>query len=285
MKVIWVLENIHNDKGFYSKFNILLLLASVTLWKRNHPTHRAVLYCDDLTKETLTLANAIHLWDEIVKYEHTYKIKRSVFWAANKVKTVFEQREPFVIMDNDTLVFKPMDEYLKDEVLVANLETGKGYYPGNIDQYVKRLSNKVRWQQDSLNVSFLYFPDPKLSEFYGRWSLEMMEEFSAMNVPNSQYLIFAEQLLLRWILDNHPEFGTYKSIISTYWDCNKWDWGEDHDKGLWPFPESELYFKHYGPGKRYVIKDGTDLGYKGECELLINAINLPDLNLDHITKK
>ena len=285
MRTIWVLENIHNDKGFYGKFNILLLLASVTLWKRNHPHHHTVLYCDDLTKETLTLANAIHLWDEIVKYEHTYKIKRDIFWACNKVKTVFEQKEPFVIMDNDSLVFKNMDEYLKDDILVANLETGKGYYPGNIDQYVKQLSNRLRWQQDSLNVSFLYFPRTDLSEFYGRWSLEMMKEFSAMNVPNSQYLIFAEQLLLRWILDNHPEFGNYKSLIATYWDCNKWDWGEDHDKGIWPFPESELYFKHYGPGKKYVISDKTQLGYKGECDLLINAINLPELNLDHITNK
>ena len=78
MRIIWVLENIHNDKGFYGKFNILLLLASVTLWKRNHPHHHTVLYCDDLTKETLTLANAIHLWDEIVKYEHTYKIKNII---------------------------------------------------------------------------------------------------------------------------------------------------------------------------------------------------------------
>ena len=34
-----------------------------------------------------------------------------------------------------------------------------------------------------------------------------------------------------------------------------------------------------------VIEDATDLGYEGECELLINAINIPDLNLDHITKK
>lgn len=283
MRTIWVLENIHNDKGFYGKFNTLLLLASVTLWKRNHPHHHTVLYCDDLTKETLTLANAIHLWDEIVKYEHTYKIKRDVFWACNKVKTVYEQDEPFVIMDNDTLVFKPIDEYLKDDVLVANLETGKGYYPGNIDQYVKRLSNKVRWQQDSLNVSFLYFPDPKVSKDYAHWSLQQMTEFSAMNVPNSQYLIFAEQLLLRWVLDNHKI--PYKSIISTYWDCKKWEWGKDHDRGLWPFPESELYFKHYGPGKKYVIKDATDLGYEGECKLLLNAINLPELNLDHIENK
>ncbi len=283
MKAIWVLENIHNDKGFYGKFNILLLLASVTLWKRNHPGSKTVLYCDDLTKETLTLANAIHLWDEIAQYTHTYKIKRHVFWACNKVKVISEQTEPFVIMDNDSLVFKPLTKYLKDEIVVSNLETGKGYYPGNTDKYVKKLSRRVRWQQDSLNVSFLYFPDIKVSQEYGKWSLEMMQEFSAMNVPNSQYLIFAEQLLLRWILDN--ENLKYKSLISTNWDCNKWDWGEEHEKGIWPFPESELYYKHYGPGKKYVIKNATELGYEGECELLINAINISDLNLDHIKNK
>lgn len=283
MRILWVLENIHNTKDFYSKFNTLLLCASVTLWKKNHSQDHLVLYCDPLTKETLTLANAIHLWDEIVTYEHTLPIKRQIFWACNKVKVISEQTEPFVIMDNDSLVFKPFDKYLKDHIVVANLETGKGYYPGNTDQYVKKLSHKVRWQQDSLNVSFLYFPDPTVSQDYGNWSLEMMQEFSKMNVPNSQYLIFSEQLLLRWILDNKKL--KYKSIISTYWDCNKWDWGEDHNKGLWPFPESELYFKHYGPGKKYVIKDATDLGYEGESKLLLNAINIPDLNLDHIERK
>jgi len=283
LRVIWVLENIHNDKGFYGKFNLLLLLASVTLWKKNHPKHHTVFYCDQLTHDTVTKLGGIHLWDEIVIYEHTLPIKRDVFWACNKVKVVSEQTEPFIIMDNDTLVFKPFHDLLKDEVLVANLETGKGYYPGNIDKYVKKLSNRVRWQQDSLNVSFLYFPDPEVSKLYGNWSLEMMQEFSKMNVPNSQYLIFAEQLLLRWILDNHKI--NYKSIIATYWDCNKWDWGEDHGKGIWPFPESELYFKHYGPGKKYVLKDGTDLGYEGECELLENCINIRNLDYSHIQNK
>ena len=214
MRIIWVLENIHNDRNFYSKFNTLLLLASVTLWKKNHPKDYTVLYCDELTKETLTLAGAIHLWHEVIIYTHTLPIKRHIFWACNKVKVISEQKEPFVIMDNDSLVFKPFDEYLKDEIIVANLEVGKGYYPGNTDKFIKRLSKRVRWQQDSLNVSFLYFPDPAISKDYANWSLELMEEFSKMNVPNSQYLIFAEQLLLRWILDNKKL--KYKSIISTY---------------------------------------------------------------------
>ena len=37
MKIIWVLENIKQDNKFYTKLNTLLLLASVTLWKKNNP--------------------------------------------------------------------------------------------------------------------------------------------------------------------------------------------------------------------------------------------------------
>ena len=32
-----------------------------------------------------------------------------------------------------------------------------------------------------------------------------------------------------------------------------WEWGEDHDRGIWPIYESEIYFKHYGPLKRWIL--------------------------------
>jgi hypothetical protein len=283
LRVIWVLENIHGDEGFYSRFNILLLLSSVTLWKKNHPEHHLVFYCDPLTKDIVEKTGGLIMFDEVNTYRHTLTIDRKIFWACNKVKVLSEQTEPCIIMDNDTLVFKPFEKYLKDDIIVANLETGKGYYPGNIDPFVRRLKKKVRWQQDSLNVSFLYFPEPSILQYYANECLGLMEEFTEMKVPNSQYLIFAEQLLLRNILDTKKI--KYKSIISTYWDCVKWDWGEHHDKGIWNFPESELYFKHYGPEKKFIIAGNTVLGYEEECKLLENCINIRKLDVSFIPKR
>ena len=281
LKTIWVYENIQEDVKFYSKLNVALLLASVTLWKKNHPTFECVLYCDSMTKNLLEELQVTHLWDSIILYKHELNIDRSVFWACNKVKVLTEQIEPCILMDHDSLVFKPIHEHLQDKVLVANLEQGAGYYPSNLDTYVRQLDYKPRWTTDSLNVSFLYFPDPKFLNLYSTTSLQMMEDFTKMGTPNSQYLIFAEQLWLRHLLDR--EQIEYKSLLSDYWDCNAWDWGEKHNKGIWNLPEGNLYFHHYGPLKTYIL--GLDEWYEREMKMLFNCINIKDLDLSNVYNK
>lgn len=283
MKIIWVLENIENDIKFYSRLNILLLLASVRLWKRNNPEDNCVLYADKLTKEVLVKSNVHHFWDSIIEFNSNPNINKKVFWAASKLEVLAQQTEPIIIMDNDTLVFKPIKKYLDlSKVYVCNFEVGKGYYPTAIDPFVQKLTTKKRWKTNSVNVSFLNLPDPDFTRRYANRSIKMMEEFTAMNVPHSQYLIFAEQLLLKHILDE--EKIPHSSIIATNWDCKKWEWGEDHHNGLWTMMESGLYFKHYGPLKGWIIESKADQDYDTEIKLLENCINFPSLNLYLIDK-
>jgi len=40
MEVIWVLENVVRSKNFYNQTRILLLAASVSLWRKYHPDHK-----------------------------------------------------------------------------------------------------------------------------------------------------------------------------------------------------------------------------------------------------
>lgn len=284
MKVIWVLENIKEDFSFYGKFNVLLLLASVRLWKRHYPEDSCYLYCDKLTEAVLYKTKALHFFDKVEQYTHDRDIDRNVFWAANKVAVLGKQTEPIILMDNDTLCFRPIKEYLDPTALtVYNFELGKGYYPGNADQYVKGLTYRPRWQTSSVNVSFLNLPDPEFTREYAELSLNIMEEFTKLKVPNSQYLIFAEQLVLRHIAD--VKGVKIKSLMSTYWDCDSWDFGREHKKGLWPWPEVELYAKHYGPSKRDVIASTGDYNYESEIKMLLNCINFPNLNLEFIKNK
>jgi len=284
LKVIWVLENIKEDFSFYGKFNILLLLASVKLWKKHYPEDRCYLYCDKLTEAVLYKANALDFFDVVEQYTHDRQIDRNVFWAANKVAVLGKQEEPVILMDNDTLCFRPIKEYLDpDAITVYNLEIGKGYYPGNADKYVKKLSYKPRWQTESVNVSFLQLPDPKFTKEYAAGSIKIMEEFTEMEVPNSQYLIFAEQLFLRHMFDMRGI--EFKSLVATYWDCDAWEWGEHHNRGIWPIYESEIYLKHYGPLKRWILANKADQNYKRETEHLTRCINLPELNLEHIENR
>ena len=64
MKIIWVLENIKDNQNSFdyyinSKLNVLLLLASVNLWRRNHPEDTCVLYADDITIDALNRLKVI----------------------------------------------------------------------------------------------------------------------------------------------------------------------------------------------------------------------------------
>ena len=290
MKIIWVLENIslnYNTKDYYinSKLNVALLLASAYLWKKNHQDDSCVLYADDLTIDLLSKLKVLTFWHEIKPLpKSNRKINKDVFWASAKVEVLATLEEPAIIMDNDTHVYRPIKHLLEeDKVYVCNYEQGKGYYPTSIDQYVQKLSYKTRWKTESVNVSFLYLPDPSFTKRYANTSLHMMEEFSLAGAPNPQYLIFSEQLLLCHLLEK--ENIEHRSIISTTWDCKEWTWGEDNDKGLWPVYESEMYFKHYGPLKGWIRSNRADQNYDREMNHLLNCIKLPNLDLSLIPKK
>ena len=237
-----------------------------------------------MTIDLLDKIKVIKFWDLIKPLPSGRRIDKAVFWASAKLQVLAEVNEPIIIMDNDTHVYKPIKNLLDlDKVYVANYETGKGYYPTAIDSYVQKLSYKPRWKTESVNVSFLNLPDPDFTKRYATESLKMMEEFTALKAPNSQYLIFAEQLLLRHMLDK--ENIPHRSIISTYWDCRAWEWGEDHLKGIWPFIESEINFKHYGPLKGFILNNKGDQNYEKEMKHLLNCINFPNLDLSSIKKR
>ena len=282
MKIIWVLENIKDNQNSFdyytnSKLNVLLLLASVNLWRKNHPEDTCVLYADDITIDALNKLKVLDFWHQVLPIPNPRKINKSVFWASSKLQVLASVKEHVIIMDNDTHIYKPIKDY------VHNLEIGKGYYPTYIDEYVKKLSYKARWQTESVNVAFLNLPDYKFTNRYAELSLKIMEEFTEMKVPHPQYLIFAEQLLLKHLLDK--ENIDYQPLISTDWDCEKWEWGEDNDKGIWKLNDSGLYLKHYGPLKSFIRDSRADQNYEKEINHLFNCINLPNLDIESIKGK
>jgi hypothetical protein len=284
LKVIWVLENIEKNENFYSQLNILMLLASVTLWKRNHREDECIFYGDDITIDFLNKLKVLDLWDTIKPIPNPRKIDKGVFWASSKLQVLASIEDPVIIMDNDTHVYKPIKHLLDPNfIYVCNYEVGKGYYPMSADKYVRKLSYKTRWKSESVNVSFLQLPDPDFTRRYAQLSLQLMEEFTEMKVPNPQYLIFAEQLLLRHLLDK--ENIPYRSILSTDWDCKEWTWGNDHDQGLWTVKKSEEFFKHYGPLKSWIKDNKGNQNYDREILHLKNCISIPNLDYSVFKKR
>ena len=67
-----------------------------------------------------------------------------------KIQSIVESQLPSFVQND----FPLLAEFLKQYYTSQEAPTASADVLQNIDQYVKRLSNKVRWQQDSLNVSF-----------------------------------------------------------------------------------------------------------------------------------
>ena len=145
MRVIWVLDNVKGEASFYSKLYTLILIASIRQWKKFYPDDTCTLYCDELSRDTLKLTNTLHFWDEVILYKPNYNINRKIFWAAAKLEVLSLQTEPCIIVDNDLHIFSPIKTYLDpNKFYVHNIENGKGYYPGYVDDYVRKLSYTPR---------------------------------------------------------------------------------------------------------------------------------------------
>jgi len=131
LKIIWVLENIKDNQNSFdyytnSKLNVLLLLASVNLWRKNHPEDTCVLYADDITIDALNKLKVLDFWHQVLPIPNPRKINKSVFWASSKLQVLASVKEHVIIMDNDTHIYKPIKDNLDlNKVYVHNLEIAK----------------------------------------------------------------------------------------------------------------------------------------------------------------
>ena len=88
---------------------------------------------------------------------------------------------------------------------------------------------------------------------------------------------------MKHLLDKHSI--EYAPLISTYWDCSKQKWGDDHNKGVWKSNTSDYYLLHYGILKSFIKDSIGTRNYPGEIRYLLDCINLPNLDLSSITNK
>jgi len=109
MEVIWVIENVLKTQEFYNRRRTSLLIASISLWKKYHPNHFTVLYCDKETYKVLNNLNVLHLWHDVRDLSYPEKINRKVFWSSCKTKIISETKIPLCVVDHDFLIFTNID--------------------------------------------------------------------------------------------------------------------------------------------------------------------------------
>ena len=271
MKAIWVIENVKKDNSFYDEFTLVMLFASVTLWKRYHPNHTTILYCDKQTLDVLSNLDILSLWDQIKDLSYPEKINREIFWSSCKTKIISEATEPIIVIDHDFLISTNIDEYLKDEVLYTHEEQAYPWYPHKNDKYCAQLPYPATDEVDlAANVSLFYLPDPNFSQKYGKRVLKNHEAFTEMNFENMSpnYMIYSEQLMLKQMLvkDNIP----HNTLTINVFDNNKGMFSDAINMyGIWSREESSLYYRHYGMDKRRL----TNTGLNDEINYLYRCIN------------
>ena len=230
MEVIWVLENVKRDKLFYGKLQLTLLVASISLWRKYHPEHYTVMYCDDLTYDTLNKLQILHLWHSVRKLDYPDDIDREVFWSGCKTKIISETNKPLLLIDHDFLIRKNIDEHLNTNVLYSYDEIESNWYPPAWDPYAKQIPFE-RVIDRAANVSLFYLPDPEFARKYGKKVLENHRTLTKIlkKLPSHQkweispnHMILSEQLMLKqWLVKYKIPHETLTNLV---WDCKFWIW-------------------------------------------------------------
>jgi len=288
METIWVLENVKRNNSFYNELQTLLLVSSITLWKKYHPTHKTVFYCDDLTNNFLSKLDIFYLWDEIRLLSYPEKINREIFWSSPKTKIISETEIPLLVIDHDFLIFRNIDNLLNNELIYSYNEISKNWYPSKNDTYNKKLTTPIKFINDlAANVSLFYLPYPEFAQKYGKQTLKNHEEFTAMNFRdlNTNYMIFSEQFMLKQWLEEYNIL--HKSLSKNLWNCNTLSFTNDQiENGIWNKEESILYYKHYGVEESRIREGAEGYSYNDAINFLYRCIKSSKLvDIDKLKSK
>ena len=276
MEIIWVLENVKQEDSFYNKLRILLLVASTSLWKKYHPTHTLVLYCDNLTLDTLNTLNIFQLWNDIRPLNSSINLRKSDFWSTCKTEIISKTEIPICVVDHDFLIFKNIEEHLKNNVLFTHDEIASNWYPKPDCKFTQQIDyNFNRIDDTAANVSLFYLPDPKFARKYAKQTLINHKQFSELNENScaTNHMILSEQLMLKqWLLE-------YKALSKNVFDCKTLEWTNIiNNKGIWNIEESSLYYRHYGVTEKNLVDDVETHNFLLRCINAGKVINSKELN-------
>lgn len=247
-----------------------MMFASVIQWKKHHPSHICELHADKLTIKKFEELDALKLWDSIKLVGKNKAIDKSVFWASAKLQALRNTKEPIIVMDNDFVVYKSFENFIKDKPVVCHDENGEDYYLGALDPYIKQVKHIInRPQLRAVNCSFLYLPDYKFTQHYTQLSIELMQEFTKIKVPNSKYLIYAEQLLLKHLFTVHNI--AYETLLDTVYDC-KLNRFTTKQQGYIKTEDQNLFFRHYWMEKPKIRESKDGYNYQEEILQLENVV-------------
>ncbi len=123
------------------KYHAIGWAYSLLLLKKYHPGDKKILYTDNTGFDWLV--NKIGLeYNEVHNELDVMNKYSSILWAIAKIYTYSRQEEPFLHVDGDIFIWKPIDKnLLSQKLIVQNFELGHQLYKQLVEEGEKIFSN------------------------------------------------------------------------------------------------------------------------------------------------
>lgn len=242
-------------------FDILTTILSALLWRKYNG--KIKLYTDSVGFGYYRNMGILDLWNggvDVDTLDNLPKdIRYDIFWASSKIYAIRKEKVPFVMMDTDMLVWKPIHNLVADYKLAAFHEEDLC-----IDCYLplpllKRRSDYLpdkrwNWRVLPCNTALTYFNDPEFLSYYTNEAIYFMRDNKDTPMEFVSQMVFAEQRIFSMCADVMG-IDVYKFLS---------------------FPEEQAGFTHIWGLKTLVFDD--KVARKTLCRSLCEAIdaNFPD---------
>lgn len=186
---------------------LLFMKLSALQWRRTNGSVK--LYTDTLMKKFLARHDLLSCWNEVDTdvmedfYRDNPDIRHDSFWAASKFAAYRLETAPFVCIDTDFAVWKPID--FSDDFMFAHwesIEDGDASYPDlttlNCPKgYRLTVDDSALFKTCACNMSISYFGNDDFKNEFTRLALDFM---TANNIDAAQRyatpeILYSEQRL------------------------------------------------------------------------------------------
>lgn len=171
-KIVWSLDSsplMNNRWSQGNKFRETIIMYSLSILYAHLWYDDLELYCDEVSYEILK-----ELPIKVVKVDFE---QNHTLWMDSKIKVMELQKRPFIHIDGDVFLQKPIQEFhnLDSPVIVERIESGDQFnphYQEQVDFFTEYYDEVLRhWKKDlgySLNCGIIGFNDLSLKNDYVR---------------------------------------------------------------------------------------------------------------------
>ena len=211
MNAVHTLWNLPDGFDKNEEYIRLTMILSALMWRKYNG--EITLVTDTQGKEKIYASGMQKVWNHISTEldDIPRDINPQVFWAAGKIYGIKNMKTPFVSMDTDFIVWKPLElEKLRCDVCVIHRENLiNSVYPDTLPY--TSFDEGFSWKVLPSNTAFFYVNNAVFLNDYVKYADKFMR--SCAEKDSLQPMVFAEQRLFSMIAQKHNiHINTFSSV-------------------------------------------------------------------------